>query len=53
MAVPQSPILDYLNTLHQRFQDLSSGAPADYIPELAGVEPDRFGICIATHDGFV
>lgn len=51
--MPQSPILDYLNSLHQRFQGLSSGAPADYIPELAGVEPDRFGICIATHDGFV
>jgi glutaminase len=27
------------------------GKPADYIPELAGVDPRRFGIAIATLDG--
>ncbi|KXF53265.1 glutaminase [Rhodococcus sp. SC4] len=30
-----------------------SGELADYIPELAAVAPDSFGICIATVDGFV
>ncbi|KAA0023415.1 glutaminase A [Antrihabitans cavernicola] len=29
------------------------GALADYIPELDAVEPDSFGICIATSDGYV
>jgi len=29
------------------------GELADYIPELAAVAPDSFGICIATVDGFV
>ncbi|MDV7086093.1 glutaminase A [Rhodococcus sp. IEGM 248] len=30
-----------------------SGELADYIPELAAVAPDSFGICIATVDGYV
>ncbi|MFC0447118.1 glutaminase A [Rhodococcus jostii] len=29
------------------------GELADYIPELAAVAPDSFGICIATVDGYV
>jgi len=29
------------------------GAVADYIPELAAVDPDRFGIAVATSDGHV
>ena len=49
----RSPILDYLESLHERFRGLSEGSVADYIPELARAEPDGFGICIATHDGFV
>jgi glutaminase len=51
--VPTSPILHYLESLHTRFQGLSDGSVADYIPELARADPDWFGICIATHDGFV
>lgn len=31
----------------------TSGAVADYIPELAAVAPDGFGIAIATSDGYV
>ncbi|MFW0873693.1 glutaminase A [Rhodococcoides corynebacterioides] len=31
----------------------TSGAVADYIPELASAEPDRFGICLTTADGYV
>ncbi|MBL1079690.1 glutaminase A [Nocardia sp. 2] len=31
----------------------TSGDLADYIPELAAVQPDSFGICLATADGRV
>lgn len=31
----------------------TSGDLADYIPELAAVQPDSFGICLATADGQV
>ena len=48
-----SPILEYLESVRARYRDLSDGSVADYIPELARVEPDRFGICIATRDGHV
>ena len=37
--------------VHRRFADLTEGAPADYIPELATVDPDRFGIAAMTIDG--
>ena len=51
--MPPSPILDYLESLRTRFESLSEGGVADYIPELSNVDHDAFGICIATHDGFV
>jgi glutaminase len=51
--MPPSPIQDYLESLRTRLRDLNDGNVADYIPELARVDPDAFGICIATHDGFV
>ena len=51
--MPNSPILDYLDTLRTRFQELSEGNVASYIPGLATANPDWFGICIATRDGFV
>lgn len=38
---------------YQKFKDLDDGAPADYIPELAKVKPDLFGISIVTVDGIV
>jgi len=47
---PSSPIQDYLESLHARFRGLADGHVASYIPELARVEPDDFGICIATAD---
>lgn len=40
-----------ISTLHERFRDLDEGEVADYIPELARVEPDRFGIAGMTVDG--
>jgi len=51
--VPPSPIQDYLESLHARFRTLAQGNVADYIPELARADADSFGICIATHDGYI
>jgi glutaminase len=52
-ALPASPILEYLASLHARVVELTDGQVADYIPELSHADPDWFGICIATRDGFV
>ena len=51
--MPNSPIQDYLASLHARLLGREDGSVADYIPELASADPNGFGICIATHDGFV
>ncbi len=51
--IVSSPIDHYLQSLWERYADDRSGAVADYIPELAKVDPDRFGICIATTQGRV
>ncbi len=51
--MPLSPILAYLEDLRARLHDLTDGEVADYIPELSRANPDHFGICIATRDGFV
>ena len=40
-----------LASAHARHRGHDDGALADYIPELAAVEPDRFGIAIATVGG--
>ena len=42
----------FLNEAHQSIFGDSSGTPADYIPELAKVNPGQFGIAITTSDGF-
>ncbi|AXT85007.1 glutaminase [Aeromicrobium sp. A1-2] len=48
----RSPIPDYLlEVLDSCGED--GGAVADYIPELAAADPDRFGICVATVDGTI
>jgi glutaminase len=52
-AVPKSPILNYLESLLARFQGLTDGEVASYIPELKLANPESFGICVATRDGFV
>jgi len=46
-----APIEDYLAELHARVSQFDGGAPADYIPELGKVDPNLFGIAIATVDG--
>ena len=47
----KSPVAQILKTLHARYASLNEGAVADYIPELSKVDPNLFGICIATRDG--
>lgn len=49
----RSPILDYLQRVLEDCATNTAGAVADYIPELASIDPDRFGICIATADGYL
>ncbi|MFB2934500.1 glutaminase A [Aerosakkonemataceae cyanobacterium BLCC-F154] len=46
-----SPLLSVLQDLHQKYQHLQEGELADYIPELAKVNPDLFSICVMTTDG--
>jgi glutaminase len=47
------PVDQYLAALHARLADVDEGEVATYIPELAKVDPDLFGISIATVDGKV
>ncbi|MEV0433021.1 glutaminase A [Nocardia sp. NPDC050413] len=42
-----------LDEVYAACRDDTSGTPADYIPELAAVAPDSFGLCLATADGLV
>lgn len=44
-------ILAAINDLHLRYRDLDAGTVADYIPELAKVDPDVFAISIVTTAG--
>ncbi len=48
-----SPIMDYLNDLREKFAGVDTGEIADYIPELATANGDWFGICVATTEGNV
>jgi len=40
-----------IERLHGEYGPLADGQPADYIPELATVDPDTFAISVATTDG--
>ncbi|QYX33545.1 glutaminase A [Sphaerospermopsis torques-reginae ITEP-024] len=46
-----SLFLEVLKDLHYLYQSLQEGTVANYIPELAKVNPNLFSICIATVDG--
>jgi glutaminase len=48
-----STFLAYLQHLHQKYQPLSEGKVASYIPELAKMDPNWFSICVASVDGQV
>ena len=60
LAVPipahaQSPaeIQQAVNAAYEKFRTLKDGKNADYIPALAKVDPDLFGIAVITTDGKV
>ena len=42
-----------LRTAHQRYRTLKEGKNADYIPQLAKVDPNIYGIAVVTVDGSV
>jgi len=46
-----SPLRSYLKELHGRYQGVSEGKLADYIPELTKADPAWFGLSVATADG--
>ena len=47
------PLLRFLNACHADFAAETSGAVANYIPELGKADPAHFGISLATLDGHV
>jgi glutaminase len=49
----QSPIIDFLQGLHEELKGVRDGEVATYIPELANADPDWFGICLVTASGQV
>ncbi|HEV8258122.1 MAG TPA: glutaminase A [Casimicrobiaceae bacterium] len=52
MSPTTLPLQRYLTALHQTYRALDDGAVATYIPELAKADPDWFGICVVTTDGY-
>ena len=52
-ATLRSPVLDYLQRLHQTCAAATEGDVATYIPELAKANPDWFGICLVTATGAI
>nr|WP_250123164.1 glutaminase [Chroococcidiopsis sp. CCMEE 29] len=48
-----SALQSVLNDLHLKYKPVRDGTLANYIPELAKVNPDLFSICIITVDGQV
>lgn len=53
VSVGESLLRTYLNDLHRTYQSVTEGKLADYIPELAKMDPNWFAICLATVDGRV
>src|ERR1051325_3307014 len=51
--VSSKSIEDVLNDAYNKFRDLKEGKNADYIKELANVDPNIFGIALVTVDGKV
>jgi len=52
-APASSPYQDAINAAYAKFKDLQEGKNADYIPALAKVDPNIFGIALVTVDGKV
>lgn len=49
----KTPVPDYLNHVLSACHDNKKGALADYIPELAAVDPDKLGLALSTVDGTI
>ncbi|NJC21625.1 glutaminase [Arthrobacter pigmenti] len=49
----ESPIERYLQRIHQEISSLKDGKPYSTIPAMANVNPDNFGICLTTVDGYI
>ena len=52
-AMASSLVTDLLQGVHDACVDDRSGVSRDPIPELETIDPDAFGICLATVDGHV
>lgn len=52
-TVDAGVVAHIVTDVHQLCRADDSGDLADYIPELAAVQPDSFGLCLATADGRV
>src|SRR5438552_17923465 len=52
-ALSSKNIEEVLNETYNKFKDLKEGKNADYIKELANVDPNIYGIAIVTVDGRV
>lgn len=50
-GTPFSPLQSALKQAYDRFAGDCTGELADYIPELAKVDPDRFGLALGSADG--
>ncbi|MCC3266779.1 glutaminase A [Arthrobacter gengyunqii] len=48
-----SPIESYLRRIHAEIAELKDGKPYSSIPAMANVDPNNFGIALATADGYV
>ncbi len=49
----KSPIFSSLKEIYLKYSTLNQGKPADYIPQLAKVDPNLFGICFCSTDGTI
>lgn len=49
----KTPVPDYLQHVLTACQDNDQGALADYIPELAAVDPDKLALALTTVDGTI
>ncbi len=52
-ALSSKSIQDVLDEAYNKFKDLKEGKNADYIKELANVDPNIYGIALVTADGRV
>src|SRR5262245_3060651 len=52
-APAAGPYQEAVNAAYSKFKDLHEGKNADYIPALAKVDPNIFGVAVVTVDGKV